>query len=93
MASSVILKDIIVVDYSVSTTTNSSVSPFGAYADFDASNATPTPPQGYRAISAIPNGTGSTNPVLCRIYKSDGSCFVYSKSALTIGLRIVYQKV
>ena len=89
MAVSKMQKDTIVKDYSVTTATNSSVSPFGAYADLSTSAV--SPPTGYTAVSATLLGIGSTNPAICRLYGNNGECFVYSKSAATFTCRVVYQ--
>lgn len=87
MAGSTIQKKIITKDYSVTTTANSGVSPFGAYAD------TPlTPVSGYTLIDVAPMGIGSTNPVLCRAYGTASGFFTYSRSPLTISVRATYVK-
>ena len=88
MAVSTISKDFIVKTYSVTTASNSSVSPFGAYVDFKDASA----PSGYKAVSATLSAIGSTNPAACRIYNADGRGFVYSRNPGTFDLIIVYVK-
>lgn len=78
----------IIKDYNVTTTNNSSVTPFGAYASF----AFPDAPSGYRVVSSELLGLGSTNPAIARAYSDEG-CFVYSKSAATYTLRVMFGKL
>ena len=90
MAVSTIQREIIVKDYTVTTTSNSGVSPFGAYVQFDA-----TPVSGYTPISSEVTGIGSGNPTFSRLCASDSTndiFFIYGKSAGTFGLRVVYKK-
>lgn len=86
MAVSTINKDFLVKTYSVSTTTNSGVSPFGAYADKKIDEIS-----GYTPYMVDLEGTGSTNPSSARIYGTEG-VFVWTKSAVTLGLRVLYIK-
>ena len=79
----------IIKDYSVTTTNNPNVTPFGAYASVDFSDA----PSGYRIVSSELIGLGSTNPALARAYGNNEGCFVYSKSAATYTLRVMFGKL
>lgn len=87
MAVSTIQKKIITKDYSVTTTANSSVSPFGAYAGTPLDTV-----NGYTIIGVEPIGTDSANPVLCRADGGGEGFFTYSKSPLTISVRVTYVK-
>lgn len=78
----------IVKEYEISTTTNSGVSPFGAYASYEF----PNKPSGYAVISMELVGLGSVNPATARPYNDFGA-FVYSKSAGTFTLRVVFGKL
>lgn len=78
---------IVIKDYSVTTATNSSVSPFGAYLSYTFVD----PPTGYSVLSTELMGTGSTNPAISRAYNDLGA-FIYSKSAGTFTLRVVFIK-
>lgn len=80
--------NIIVKDYSVSTTANSSVSPFGAYLSYTFVD----PPSGYKVLATELMGTGSTNPAFSRAYDETGA-FIYSKSAGSFTLRVVFYKL
>lgn len=81
--------EFVIMNVSFSTTTNSSVSPFGAFCEVRMESQAPT---GYTAIAITPDGVGSANPVLCRIFNDSGSFFAYSKSAVTMTARIIYKR-
>lgn len=90
MATSTIKAEYIVKDFSVTTSPNANVSPWGAYALVD------TPMSGYRLISAELFGTGSVNSSTSRIPNdttSNQQVYVWSKSEGAFTLRCLYQKV
>jgi hypothetical protein len=86
MAVSTLSKDILVKTYSVTTVTNSQVSPFGAYVD-----STVPQIQGYTPMFIILEGLGSTNPSSARMFGATG-VFVWTKTAATINVRVLYIK-
>ena len=83
-----ILNRYVTKEYTIATVNNSQVSPFGAYATY----SIPDAPTGYRIISVTVLGTGSTNPAIGRPYQDDG-VFIYSKSAASYTVRVVFEKV
>lgn len=83
------IDEILIKEVSFTTATNSSVSPFGAYCEVQIGSGAPS---GYTAIAVSPIGSGSANPVLCRLFNNNGSFFAYSKSAVTMPARIIYKK-
>lgn len=86
MAESKISKEFVVKEYPITTSSNPSVSPFGAYEYFS------HPIDGYKSVSASVSGVQGTNPVSLSIGTS-GTGHVWSKSAFTGTLRITYQRI
>ncbi len=74
---------------SVSTTTNSSVSPYGAYAQIDFTSEQQALGT---AVSAIVRGSGSTNPCTACLRSNNVGVFVYSKTAATFNCIVTFVK-
>ena len=77
----------VIREYSVTTTANSNVSPFGAYVQVNIAILT-----GYKITSVTIAGAGSSNPCMARP-SIDGYAFVYSRQAGTFTMRVTYTKV
>ena len=86
MAVSKIQKNYLIKRYDVTTAANPNVSPFGAYADKRLDVIS-----GYTPIMADLEGLGSVNPSATRMYGTDG-VFIWTKSAITVVLKVLYIK-
>lgn len=78
-------KNITTKEYSVTTTSNSYVSPFGAYAELNMSTDIST----YGRIIGMYPFTGATNPCSCEYNATSNLVHVWSKSATSNGKLIV----
>ena len=86
MAVSKICKDFLVKTYRVTTKANTQVSPFGAYVDQAIDTI-----DGYTPMLITLESLGSTNPSSARMFGATG-LFVWTKTAATINVRVLYIK-
>ena len=87
MASGTIENGIVVVEESISMTTNSSVSPFSVYGSQDISSDIP---YGYIAVSANAKDANTANPTLCVI--AGAALRAYGRTAATVTIQVLCVK-